>query len=113
MEIKYDPLYEEELSKCVSYALLEFGRKTALAWHSQALAIQRRLNMMPESYPPAAYFRNKTIIFRGALIMKNFKIIYFYNEKQDVLWIVDLWDLRQDPRKLRARARKIVKKTYH
>ena len=28
--------------------------------------------------------------FRGAIIMKNFKIIYFYNEEKDILWLVDL-----------------------
>ena len=51
--------------------------------------------------------------FRGAIIMKNFKIIYFYNEKKDILWLVDLWDLRQDPRKLNMRARRIERKDYH
>ena len=50
--------------------------------------------------------------FRGAIIMKNFKIIYFYNEKKDILWLVDLWDLRQDPRKLNLRARRIERKDY-
>ena len=39
--------------------------------------------------------------------MKNFKIIYFYNEEKDILWLVDLWDMRQDPRKLNMRARRI------
>ena len=51
--------------------------------------------------------------FRGAIIMKNFKIIYFYNEKKDILWLVDLWDLRQDSRKQNLRARRIVRKEYH
>ena len=51
--------------------------------------------------------------FRGAIIMKNFKIIYFYNEEKDILWLVDLWDLRQDPRKLNLRAKWIERKEYH
>ena len=51
--------------------------------------------------------------FRGAIIMKNFKIIYFYNEEKDILWLVDLWDMRQDPRKLNLRARRIERKEYH
>ena len=28
--------------------------------------------------------------YRGAIIMKNFKIINFYNEEKDILWLVDL-----------------------
>ena len=53
------------------------------------------------------------IKYRGAIIMKNFKIIYFYNEEKDILWLVDFWDMRQDPRKLYMRARRIERKEYH
>ena len=51
--------------------------------------------------------------YRGAIIMKNFKIIYFYDEDSNLVRIVDLWDLRQDPRKLNMRARRIERKEYH
>lgn len=39
--------------------------------------------------------------------------IYFYNEEKDILWLVDLWDLRPNPRKLNIRARGIERKDYH
>ncbi len=68
---------------------------------------------MPKRYPIVAHFRNETMEFRSAIIMKNFKIIYFYNEEKDIIWLVDLWDLRQDPRKLNMRARRIERKDYH
>ena len=68
---------------------------------------------MPKRYPIVAHFRNETMEFRGAIIMKNFKIIYFYNEEKDILWLVDLWDMRQDHHKLNLRARRIEKKDYH
>lgn len=68
---------------------------------------------MPKRYPIVAHFRSETMEFRGAIIMKNFKIIYFYNEEKDIIWLVDLWDLRQDPRKLNMRARRIERKDYH
>ena len=68
---------------------------------------------MPKRYPIVAHFRNETMEFRGAIIMKNFKIIYFYNEKKDILWLVDLWDMRQDPHKLSLRAWGIERKDYH
>lgn len=51
--------------------------------------------------------------YRGAIIMKNFKIIYFYDEDSNLVRIVDLWDLRQKPRKLNLRARRIERKDYH
>ena len=55
----------------------------------------------------------KSIVWLTKIIMKNFKIIYFYNEEKDIIWLVDLWDLRQDPRKLNMRARRIERKDYH
>lgn len=67
---------------------------------------------MPESYPFVPELQ-KWRKYRGAIIMKNFKIIYFYNEEKDILWLVDLWDLRQNPRKLNLRARRIERKDYH
>ena len=68
---------------------------------------------MPKRYPIVAHFRNETMVFRGAIIMKNFKIIYFYDEDSNLVRIVDLWDMRQDPRKLNMRARRIERKDYH
>ena len=68
---------------------------------------------MPKHYPIVAHFRNETMEFRSAIIMKNFKIIYFYNEEKDILWLVDLWDLRQDPHKLNMRAWRIERKDNH
>ena len=72
---------------------------------------RRTIRLSPNSY--VAHFRNERMEFRGAIIMKNFKIIYFYNEEKDILWLVDLWDMRQDPRKLNLRARRIERKEYH
>ena len=112
MEIKADDLFDSEFDKCVDYALLEFGRKTAKKLIDSLIGIKHQLRVMPDSYPFVPELP-KWRKYRGAIIMKNFKIIYFYNEKEDILWLVDLWDLRQDPRKLNLRARRIERKDYH
>jgi len=67
---------------------------------------------MPERYPFVPELQ-KWRKYRGAIIMENFKIIYFYNEEKDIIWLVDLWYMRQDPSKLNLRARKIERKEYH
>lgn len=113
MEIKTDALFKKEIKKSIEYALQEFGLKTARKWQTQYKEIMRSLEFMPKRYPIVAHFRNERMEFRGAIIMKNFKIIYFYNEEKDILWLVDLWDMRQDPRKLNLRARRIERKEYH
>ena len=111
MEIKADDLFDSEFDKCVDYALLEFVRKTAKKWIDSLIGITHQLRLMPERYPFMPELQ-KWRKYRGAIIMKNFKIIYFYNEEQDILWL-DLWDMRPDPRKLTLRARRIERKEYH
>ena len=85
MEIKTDALFKKEIKKCIEYALQEFGLKTARKWQTQYKEIKRLLEFMPKRYPIVAHFRNETMEFRGATIMKNFKIIYFYNEEKDIM----------------------------
>lgn len=112
MEIKSDVLFNKELKKCIDFALKEYGRTTAMRWQKQYKNIRRQLLLMPESYafvPELLHWRK----YRGAIIMKNFKIIYFYNEPKDILWLVDLWDMRQDPKKLISRAKKIEYTNYN
>ena len=82
-EIVVHKLYEEKERQYIIDAYEKFGKKTARKWKEELKKIQ------------------------------NFKIIYFYNEEKDILWLVDLWDLRQDPRKLNMRARRIERKDYH
>lgn len=112
MEIKADDLFDSEFDKCVDYALLEFGRKTAKKWIDSLIGIKHQLRLMPESYPFVPELQ-KWRRYRGAIIMKNFKIIYFYDEDSNLVRIVDLWYMRQDPSKLNLRASRIIRKKYH
>ena len=32
--------------------------------------------------------------------MRNFKLVYYYDESLDVVHIVDIWDMRQNPKRL-------------
>ena len=52
-------------------------------------------------------FTEENVEVRGVEIHED------YNEEKDIIWLVDLWDLRQDPRKLNMRARRIERKDYH
>ena len=72
MEIKADDLFDSEFDKCVDYALLEFGRKTAKKWIDSLIGIKHQLRLMPESYPFVPELQ-KWRRYRGAIIMKNFK----------------------------------------
>lgn len=93
---------------CIRRVWKEVGWEMARAVISYHASVENDA----ESYPFVPELQ-KWRKYRGAIIMKNFKIIYFYNEEKDILWLVDLWDLRQNPRKLNLRARRIERKEYH
>lgn len=38
-------------------------------------------------------------LLRGANFMRNFKSVYYYDESLDVVHIVDIWDMRQNPKR--------------
>lgn len=82
----------------VEYAGLKFGKTTAQRWQKERKAIEWRLARYPESYPPEGLLRRKDIIFRHCHLMnRRFKIIYFYDQVEDIVHIMDIWDTKRNP----------------
>ena len=82
----------------VEYAGQEFGKTTAQRWQKERKAIEWRLQRYPESYPPEELLRRKDIIFRHCHLMnRRFKIIYFYDQIEDTVHIMDIWDTKRSP----------------
>lgn len=40
--------------------------------------------------------------YRSLVVRDNYKIIYFIDEKNDIVYIVTVWDCRQDDKKLKC-----------
>lgn len=74
----------------VESALLEYGKKTAERWLSDAATIYDRLQKFPESYSPEPLLRDR----------KRFRLVYYYNPHTDIVRIVDIWDTRMNPETL-------------
>ena len=86
----------------IIYARLEFGETTALRWFGQKERIENRLRVHPESYTPEPLI-GRSHIYRSAIIMKRFKIIHVYMPSSDTVRIVDIWDMKMNPEKLKRR----------
>jgi len=87
----------------VEYAHYEFGKKTSNKWLKEMAAIDARLRQHPESYTPEALLADRALPYRAAHIMKRFKLIHYYDRSADTVYIVDLWDTMQNPKKLQKR----------
>ena len=89
-----------QLRKQLEYAHTEFGQLTARRWVEQLMAFEERLKDYPASYTPIRELKDEPILYRGCTVMKNFKIIYYYEEPTDTVVIVTLWDMRRNPLRL-------------
>ena len=63
--------FKNELKTVIDYGLVEFGKTTVKRFHRP---------------------------YHSAIIKENWKIIYRYDEANDLVIFVDLWDMRRSPR---------------
>lgn len=85
----------------VKNARLEFGETTAKRWLKERKTIEWRLQRYPESYPPEELLAGRDILYRRCSMMnRRFKLIFFYDESKGVVHIVDIWDVRRNPKAL-------------
>lgn len=103
VKIIVEKLFEEELDNCLGFAYNEFGQKTAVHWQESYEKIINGLIKYPESYPPVRELRGVGVLFRGAKLMKNFKIIYHYDEAENTVYLHDLWNMRRSSINLKGR----------
>ena len=103
VKIITDILFEEELDKYLDDAYEQYGQKCVDHWQKGYEGIIKRLMLFPESYPPVNELKGVGILLRGAILMDNFKIIYHYDEDDETIYLHDIWDMRNNPRKLKMR----------
>ena len=85
----------------LDYALAEFGQKTVSNWYKEIQRIEARMAMQPESFTPEPLLAHRGKTYRGAIIMKNFKLIHYYDSESDTVYIDYIWDMRMRPAKLK------------
>lgn len=85
----------------LDYALVEFGRKAVSNWYKDILRIEAQMAMHPESFTPEPLLAHRGKNYRSAIIMKNFKLIHYYDTKTDTVYIDHIWDMRMKPATLK------------
>lgn len=89
------------LDNYIGNAREDFGRSTALKWAEEVAIFEARVKAYPSSYAPESLLIDKRKVHRRCHIMnRRFKIIYFFDERRDVVTIMDIWDTRMDPKAL-------------
>lgn len=90
-----------QLAENIMYAMMEFGESTAKRWEVDVRAVEWRLERFPSSYPPEPFLHERQKLYRQCHVMhKRFKIIYHYDEANNVVRVMDIWDTRMSPETL-------------
>ena len=84
-------------------AFFEFGQKTSKKWMQERIAFADLVAKHPEACPPEALLADRRRYYRSCLIMRGFKIVYYYAKSSDTVHVVDIWDTRMSPDNLRQR----------
>ena len=101
MEVKSTRQFRKRLADTLDYASINFGQKTVRNWQ---VCLEKMLNALrsnPERYPFALEIRDVQPNAHGVIMMKNFKVIFVYNPRKQIVYLADIWDMRQDPNVLR------------
>ena len=85
----------------LDYALTEFGQKAVSNSYKDIQRIETRMAMHPESFTPEPLLVHRGKTYRGAIIMKNFKLIHYYSMENDTVFIDYIWDMRMRPAKFK------------
>lgn len=86
-----------KLQKTLEFSYTEYGKRTMDRFILELELVEKRLMDFPVSYPPVALLKDKRRRYRGAIVMDNFLIVYYYAYSSKKVRVVDFWDMRRNP----------------
>lgn len=98
--IKTSDKFETILQDTLDYGFVEFGQTASIRFYQEYKKVQKRLAAHPLSSPKEPLLKRFPRSYRSAIFMKNWKIIYRYDQDNDRVVFVDLWDMRRHPKTL-------------
>ena len=100
-KIDWTDKFLHQLNHYIDNASIEYGKSTARRWAEEVAAFEERLKVYPTSYSPERLLRDKETLYRSCHLMnRRFKVIYYYDESNDVVHLVDIWDTKMNPKAL-------------
>lgn len=105
-KIDWTPRFLRLLYRYIDNASIEYGESTAKKWAEEVAAFEHRLESYPISYSPESLLKEKVIQYRSCHVMsRRFKLIYYYDETEDIVHLVDIWDTKMNPKALIRRVK--------
>ncbi|OAV68805.1 Plasmid stabilization system protein [Bacteroidales bacterium Barb6XT] len=103
MVVKWSDPSKRALRSIFSYYCDVAGRKRADKLIAEIKRSAMRLENSPRMATVDPLFERSPRKFRSLVVKKIHKIVYYIDERDNCIYIVDVWDCRQDPKKLMGR----------
>ena len=84
----------------LEYCAKTFGETTASQFIKKTDEKIERICKFPESGTHEPLLKDEEKDYRYVLIQKRVKLIYYYDEEQQTIYIEDVWNTKMDPEHL-------------
>jgi len=91
---------KNRLAKILEQSYVDYGQTTMFRFMTELERIEKRLSEQPLSYPPEPLLKGMKHAYRGCILKKNFKLIYYYRPRRREVIIATVWDMRMSPERL-------------
>lgn len=91
---------QQEFDSTLQWCRFRFGERIATKFYRQTKSREKMLSIFPYMGPIEESLSDLPIPYRYLLVHQHFKLIYYVDESQSELHIVDFWDVRRDPKQL-------------
>ena len=105
MIVKWYAKAQSHWNEQLEYCAETFGRKTALENIQIVEDKIKRICKFPESGTSEPLLKDEPYTYRFVHVQKRIKLIYRYDEQQQTIFIVDVWNTRMSPQHLLDRMR--------
>ena len=104
-QVVWNKQAQQEWHSKLLYGFNEFGETTAVEFVRRTNHIIDNLKEHPQIGFIEPLLRHKKRRYRAYLLLGPLKMIYRYIESTDTIRIVDIWDMRREPKRLSRRIR--------
>lgn len=105
MQIIIRATARRQLDIAIEQGEQKFGVTVATKFYNRFMEYAKRLSTNSELGFPEPLLAERRRKYRSLMINEHFKLVYYYDEVKDTLFIIDLWDTRREPQSLSRRIR--------
>ncbi len=96
-KVKWEEEARSEELKILEYAVQNYTRASYRNLYKKFRHAEINLSGQPLIGVREYYLTNRSKEYRSLYVPKYFKLIYYYDENSDTVFITDVWDTRKEP----------------